>query len=72
MTYIWNRADRVPEDKMPEAITQPFQKWCREKSKVLSKTKDDKVKKNILYTLKRQGENYSDALASHKLKQKFN
>ena len=30
MTYIWNRADRVPKELMPDAVEEAFNKWTKE------------------------------------------
>ena len=27
MTYIWNRAERVPKDKMPHVVEKCFKEW---------------------------------------------
>lgn len=27
MTYIWNRADRVPKEDMPYVVEDAFKKW---------------------------------------------
>jgi hypothetical protein len=30
MTYIWNRAERVPKDKMPHVVEDSFKEWENE------------------------------------------
>ena len=68
MTYIWNRADRVPEELRPQRLTKAFQRWSKEQYKELSKTTDAKRQKSILKTIVRQTEQYQDAVNASKLK----
>ena len=69
MTYIWNRANRVPVELMPEAIREPFKKWAKEKNKELNKAivNNDSVREHqIRKTIKTQEDNYSDAVKKFK------
>ena len=40
MTYIWNRADRVDEEVMPNRVLESFQKWKSERLKELDRMTD--------------------------------
>tara|TARA_Y100000310_G_scaffold94189_1_gene91818 strand:- start:2401 stop:2601 length:201 start_codon:yes stop_codon:yes gene_type:complete len=66
MTYIWNRAERVPEELKPETITTSFQKWSKEQYKKFKLVTDKKKQHNILLSIKKQTENYQDAVARYK------
>ena len=47
MTYIWNRAERVPEELMPDAVEDAFNKWTKEQYKDFNKlTEEEKSKVN--------------------------
>jgi hypothetical protein len=47
MTYIWNRADRVPKELMPDAIKEAFRKWTKEQYKDFNKlTEEEKNQVN--------------------------
>jgi len=70
MTYIWNRVDRVPKDIKSEVLVESFQRWAKERYKILSKVSDSKKKKQMLNTIAKQTANYQDALSSHKHKVK--
>jgi hypothetical protein len=48
MTYIWNRADRVPKDKMPHVIKDAFDQWSKEQYKNFQNlTEEEKTKINF-------------------------
>jgi len=68
MTYIWNRADRVPNGAMPDIMVESFRKWAKERYKILNKVSDSKKKKQLLNTIAKQTLSYQDALSSHKNK----
>ena len=68
MTYIWNRANRIPQASMPEALTDSFRQWAKERYKVLKKVSDPKKQKQILKTIATQTLNYQDALRSYQNK----
>ena len=68
MTYIWNRANRVPDNAMPDVLVESFRKWAKERYKILNKVSDSKKKKSMLTTIAKQTLNYQDALSSHKNK----
>ena len=40
MTYIWNRADRVDEEVMPNRVLESFQRWKSERLKELDRMTD--------------------------------
>ena len=66
MTYIWNRAERVPEELKPETITTSFQKWSKEQYQKFKLVTDKKKQHNILLSIKKQTKNYQDAVARYK------
>ena len=69
MTYIWNRADRVPEIYMPEAIKVAFKKWVNKKNKQLNnaiENNDLKTAKKLRNRIKHQEENYSGEINRYK------
>ena len=41
MTYIWNRMDRVPKDKMPHVVKDCFNEWYQQETKNLHKLNDN-------------------------------
>ena len=48
MTYIWNRADRVPKELMPDAVEEAFRKWTKEQYKDF-KDLTEKQKQKVNY-----------------------
>ena len=66
MTYIWNRAERVPEELKPDTITTSFRKWSKKQYKKFNLVTDRKKRHNILLSIKKQTENYQDAIAKHR------
>ena len=66
MTYIWNRAERVPQEDMPQAVKTSFQNWSKEQYKKFKLVTDKKKRHNILLSIKKQPENYQDAVAKYK------
>ena len=66
MTYIWNRAERIPQKLKPETITTSFHKWSKEQYKKFNLVTDKKKRHNILLSIKKQTENYQDAIAKHR------
>ena len=42
MTYIWNRAERVPKDKMPHIIEESFKEWEAQQFKNFEHLSDDR------------------------------
>lgn len=50
MTYIWNRADRVPKKDMPHVVEDAFKKWEKEQFKNFEHLSEDrkfKVRQNV-------------------------
>jgi hypothetical protein len=50
MTYIWNRADRVPKENMPHVVEDAFKAWEKDQFKnfeYLSEDKKFKVRQNV-------------------------
>ena len=41
MTYIWNRMDRVPKDKMPHIVKDCFNEWYQKEIKNWYKLTDN-------------------------------
>ena len=62
MTYIWNRADKVPEEHKPHVLDESFKYWEDRKKTELKFIKSEREKKKILSTIKRQRHNYEDAI----------
>ena len=60
MTYIWNRADRVPENKMPHVVHECFERW--EKMKLDEIKRSPHNAKQIRVVLDRQKKNYIEAV----------
>tara|TARA_A200000159_G_C7240943_1_gene304522 strand:- start:560 stop:766 length:207 start_codon:yes stop_codon:yes gene_type:complete len=48
MTHIWNRADRVPKELMPDAVEEAFSKWSKEQYKNF-KDLTEKQKQKVNY-----------------------
>ena len=48
MTHIWNRADRVPKELMPDAAEEAFSKWSKEQYKNF-KDLTEKQKQKVNY-----------------------
>ena len=44
MTYIWNRAERVPEELMPDAVEDAFNEWTKEQYKDFNKLTEEEKK----------------------------
>ena len=65
MTYIWNRADRVPEKYKPHVLDESFKYWEDRKKTELKSMKSERGKKKILNAIKRQRQNYEDAVAKY-------
>ena len=34
MTYIWNRMERVPKDKMPHVVKDCFNEWYQKETQI--------------------------------------
>ena len=66
MTYIWNRANRVPEEFKPQRIAQSFRQWENRLKKEYKDTTCSKRKKKILNKIKRQTISYEDSVAKYK------
>jgi len=66
--YIWNRAERVKKSLMPHRLTECFERWLGEQKMLLNLTTNEKRKKAILATIKRQQTNYENALRIHQNK----
>ena len=66
MTYIWNRADRVPEKHKPHVLDESFKYWEDRKKTELKFMKSERGKKKILNAVKRQRQNYEDSVAKYK------
>jgi len=66
MTYIWNRAERVPADLMPKRVQDSFNEWIKEEYRQLTFATDVKHRKRIIARIKRQRERFEDAIAPFK------
>ena len=68
MSYIWNRAERVPEAVMPQRLDECFQEWSKEQYNHLKYVTSRKRSKAILKTIAKQRKNYEDAVERFHLK----
>ena len=60
MTYIWNRADRVPKELMPKVVEDAFNKWTKEQYKNFSElTEQEKGKVNYKVVSQMDKMNYN-------------
>jgi hypothetical protein len=55
MTYIWNRAERVPKDKMPHVVEESFEQWTKEQYKDFNKLTEEEKNKVNFKVLKQMG-----------------
>ena len=60
--YIWNRAERVPEELSPERVTTCFNHWVSQEEQKLNKTTDLKAIKNLRNKINRQTVSYENAI----------
>jgi len=42
MTYIWNRADRVPKENMPHVVEDAFKRWEEDQFKNFEHLSDER------------------------------
>ena len=42
MTYIWNRAERVDKELMPQVVEEAFNKWVKEQYKGFSDLSEER------------------------------
>ena len=58
MTYIWNRLDRVPEDKVPHFVEECFKEWEEKLFKNFDKLNDaEKFKVRYRYSAQLRSKN---------------
>ena len=58
MTYIWNRVDRVPEDKVPHVVEACFKEWEEKLFKNFDKLNDvEKFKVRHRYSTQLRNKN---------------
>ena len=62
MTYIWNRANKVPQELKPDRITESFRKWENKLQGEYKNSTCEKRKKKISDTLRRQTIFYEDSI----------
>ena len=53
MTYIWNRAERVEPNVMPEVVETSFDYWVKKEMKGFSKL-SDKEKNQVTFKIAKQ------------------
>jgi len=53
MTYIWNRAERVDPNVMPEVVETSFNSWVKKQMKGFSKL-SDKEKNQVTFKIAKQ------------------
>ena len=53
MTYIWNRAERVDPNVMPEVVETSFDSWVKKEMKGFSKL-SDKEKNQVTFKIAKQ------------------
>ena len=61
--YIWNRADRVPNEHTSN-ITKSFNGWLVEQNNKLNKATDLKTKRNLKNKIRSQTIAYENAISS--------
>ena len=58
MTYIWNRVDRVPKDKVPHVVEECFKEWEEKLFKNFDKLNDvEKFKVRHRYSTQLRNKN---------------
>ena len=62
MTYIWNRAERVPAKSMPKILFESFSRWQNEQLSQITQDTSDSRKKEIFRTIKKQKQNLEDSV----------
>ena len=62
MTYIWNRAERVPAKSMPKILVESFSRWQKKQLSEINQDTSDSRKQAIYLTIKRQKQNLEDAV----------
>ena len=62
MTYIWNRADRVPAKSMPNVLNECFVRWEKNQLEKITEDTTHSRKQSILYTIRKQKNNLMDAI----------
>jgi hypothetical protein len=62
MTYIWNRAERVPSKAMPNVLNECFVRWERQKLSEILNSTDEKKTQKILSTISKQRNNLTEAV----------
>ena len=55
MTYIWNRADRVPKELMPDAVEEAFREWTEEQYKDFKNLTEEQKRKVNFRVCKQMG-----------------
>ena len=53
MTYIWNRAERVDKELMPDAVENAFNEWTKEQLKNFNKLSDE-AKVQVTFKISKQ------------------
>lgn len=53
MTYIWNRAERVDPNVMPEVVETSFNSWVKKQMKGFNKL-SDKEKNQVTFKISKQ------------------
>ena len=53
MTYIWNRAERVDPNVMPEVVETSFDSWVKKEMKGFNKL-SDKEKNQVTFKIAKQ------------------
>ena len=53
MTYIWNRAERVDPNVMPEVVETSFDSWVKKQMKGFNKL-SDKEKNQVTFKIAKQ------------------
>jgi len=61
MTYIWNRAERVDPNVMPEVVETSFNAWAKKELKGFNKL-SDKEKNEVTFKIAKQMGNKNYAL----------
>jgi hypothetical protein len=65
MSYIWNRTNKVPQELMPDRVTECFNEWHKEQKQLLGVVTSKLQQKKILNKIKMQTTNYENAISKY-------
>mgnify|MGYP003979114877 CR=1 FL=1 len=62
MTYIWNRAERIPAKSMPKILVESFSRWQKKQLSQITEDTSDIRKQSIFRTIRKQKQNLKDSI----------